>query len=235
MVALHTACLSADGFAVSDAGWVTKLWGVETSNCAFYLNGKTFDTKVTETALKAKDVLYASLNKDDTYYSDQYSTFDLTKKTIAEGVPMELTLTGSDGKALAGVQIGLWEDGAFKALEGKTTDENGKVSLSFETAGDYYVTAGGTVKATVTTDWSTGATEERDCPLMAPGCSVTVKKVGNLAFAGSFSEESYCYKVGETNTFWALFRAKYDVDGAADSGVKDHHQLVPAWEEQRNP
>ena len=60
MVALHTACLSADGFAVSDAGWVTKLWGVKTSNCAFYLNGKTFDTKVTETALKAKDVLYAS-------------------------------------------------------------------------------------------------------------------------------------------------------------------------------
>ncbi len=225
MVALHTACLSADGFAVSDAGWVTKLWGVKTSNCAFYLNGKTFDTKVTETALKANDVLYASLNKDDTYYSDQYSTFDLTKKTIAEGVPMELTLTGSDGKALAGVQIGLWEDGTFKALEGKTTDENGKVSLSFETAGDYYVTASGTVKATVTTNWSTGATEERDCPLMAPACSVTVKKVGNLAFAGSFSEESYCYKVGETNTFSWLFSAKYDVDGAADSGVK----ITTSW------
>ena len=60
---------------------------------------------------------------------------------------------------------------------------------------------------------------------MAPGCSVTVKKVGNLAFAGSFSEESYCYKVGETNTFWALFRAKYDVDGAADSGVK----ITTSW------
>ena len=49
----------------------------------------------------------------------------------------DLVLKDGDGNALPGVQVGLWEEGAFKALEGKTTDEEGKVSLSFETAGKY--------------------------------------------------------------------------------------------------
>lgn len=77
MVALHKTWKSEADFAVSDAGLVTKLWGVETKNCLFYLNDKTFDTKVTETTLKSGDRLVASLIKDTTNYSDKYTTFDL--------------------------------------------------------------------------------------------------------------------------------------------------------------
>ena len=194
MVALHKTWKSEADFAVSDAGLVTKLWGVETKNCLFYLNDKTFDTKVTETTLKKGDRLVASLIKDTTNFSDKYTTFDLAQKTIAEGVAFDLVLKDGDGNALPGVQIGLWEEGAFKALEGKTTDEEGKVSLSFETAGKYYVTASGSIQGS---------------PIVAPGCAVTVKKVGELRFDGKFGTNPYTSFVGEAPSFRGWFNARY--------------------------
>ena len=136
----------------------------------------------------------ASLIKDTTNFSDKYTTFDLAQKTIAEGVAFDLVLKDGDGNALPGVQVGLWEEGAFKALEGKTTDEEGKVSLSFETAGKYYVTASGSVQGS---------------PIVAPGCAVTVKKVGELRFDAQPGTKPYTTIVGEKVPFASQFSPRY--------------------------
>ena len=180
LVAAHKAYNSADGYATAAYGngvSVTKLWGVQTGSSFFYLNGKGLESNVADTeksTVKEGDTLYAAILQDTTYYSDRYASFDADTKEVKAGEDVTLTLT-ADGTAAAGVPVGTWNTGSFTALEGKTTDENGQVTLSFADAGTYLVTANGTVKGMVTTDWSTGAKEEKDCPLMAPACVVTVK------------------------------------------------------------
>lgn len=108
------------------------------------------------------------------------------RQRVEAGEDLTLTLKGHLGMAytdedkadvaLNDVSVGLWQNGAFQALDSKTTDNNGKVTLSFDEEGTYYVTASGTVEDDVTVDWSTGATEKADCPIIAPGCVVTVTK-----------------------------------------------------------
>jgi hypothetical protein len=75
-------------------------------------------------------------------------------------------------KALAGVQVGTSDNGAFKALKGKTTDSNGNVELSFKKVGTYVVSATGTVNDEIA-DWNTA---KKDCPISAAVCIVKVTK-----------------------------------------------------------
>ncbi|MGN1009051.1 MAG: S-layer homology domain-containing protein, partial [Butyricicoccus sp.] len=227
--AAHKTCLTEDDYTTENSDWglmVSKLWGVETSNCLFYLDGKALENNVADTVIKAGSKLYASVNSDDTYYSDQYTAFDAADKTITAGVDFELTLQDAEGSAVSGLEVGIWKDGAFEAIEGKTTDENGKVTLNFSEVGTYCVTANGTVRASVTTDWATGETQEMDCPIMAPGCLVSVKQLGELKFTSlyagrpdHFGDQPYTYKVGEVNTFYSLLTARYYMDGTWDRNV----------------
>lgn len=183
LVAAHKAYNSADGYkteAYSESYGsgisVTKLWGVQTGSSLFYLNGSALTNHVGDTeqsVVKTGDDLYAAILQDTTYYSDRYASFDADTKKVKAGEEITLTLTAG-GKGAASVPVGTWNNGSFTALEGKTTDENGQVTVSFDQAGTYLVTAEGTVKDTVTTDCSTGATEEKDCPIMAPSCILTV-------------------------------------------------------------
>ena len=152
---------------------VSKLWGETTSNLLFFVNSTAGNSSVNETYLEANDQIYASINKDDKYYSDVYCKFDITQKTVFPNEAFTLTLTDGSGNALSGVQIGTWENGSFQSLEGKMTDENGSVSLAF-LAGEYVVTAQGTSKGTVQ-DWSSGSAidvSDFDRPLMAPACTI---------------------------------------------------------------
>ena len=183
LVAAHEAYNSADGYVtepfsngeVSGVS-VTKLWGVSADSSFFYLNGNALESNVADTeksTVKEGDALYAAILQDNTTWSDLYASFDTDTKEVSAGEDVTLTLTAG-GSVAAGVPVGTWTDGSFTALEGKITDENGQVTLSFADAGTYLVTANGTVKGMVTTDWSTGAKEEKDCPIMAPACVVTV-------------------------------------------------------------
>ncbi len=180
---VHKAYNSADGYKTEAYSGsygseisVTKLWGVQTGSSLFYLNGSALTSHVGDTeqsVVKTGDDLYAAILQDTTYYSDRYASFDADTKEVKAGEDVTLTLTAG-GKGAAAVPVGTWNNGSFTALEGKTTNENGQVTVSFDQAGTYLVTAKGTVKDTVTTDWSTGATEEKDCPIMAPSCILTV-------------------------------------------------------------
>lgn len=222
----HISLLTAGDYVTTSSTYglqVTKLWGVETSNTLFYQNGKALATSVGDVTVAAGDKLYCSVNQDNRYYSDKYTSFDEVTQNVTTGDEMELTLTDVDGKALSGIAVGLWKNGAFEALEGKTTDENGKVTLSFEAAGTYYVTAKGTVKDTVY-DYSEYPTvapvPDWNCPIMAPSCKVTAKAPGELKFNGSFAVTPMNYKVGEMADFAGLYTAAYYINGQRDYNVR---------------
>lgn len=160
LIAAHAEYNSETGY--SGGTYVSKLWGVETSNCLFFVNDVGLSESVDSYTVKDGDRLVASINADDTYYADWYSAFDSASETVTVGQPITLTLKGHLGMAnteeemtdvaLSGISVGTTSGGSFTAIEGKATDSDGKVTLSFDTAGTYYVTASGTVEDTVT-DW----------------------------------------------------------------------------------
>ena len=183
----------AEGY-VAPGGWVAKLWGNESTNNLFFKNGAA-TAIVTEEAVAEGDALYVSVNKDNTYYADWYTEFDVQKETLRTNTPLSLTLKGAQGmsyqadavKAVSGVEIGTWEDGVFQKIEGKTTNEKGEVELTFNKPGTYYVTASGTVKDTVM-DWAAGETITADCPITAPVCKVIVYDDGSIELAEAKTE-----------------------------------------------
>ncbi|NLD20630.1 MAG: DUF4430 domain-containing protein [Clostridiales bacterium] len=167
-------------------GWVNMLWGINTGNVTFFVNGKGLSTGVTVDKVKNGDKLTASINKDDSYYADWYTSFDISEKTVKSDEEFTLTLTGFQGmaggepRAAKGVKIGTIEGGEFTQIGTKTTGTDGLVTLSFEKAGTYYVSASGAVKDMVA-DWSQPPYDgsikvEADCPIIAPVCKVTVKE-----------------------------------------------------------
>ena len=185
----------AEGY-VAPGGWVAKLWGNESTNNLFFKNGAA-TAIVTEEAVAEGDALYVSVNKDNTYYADWYTAFDVQKETLRTNTPLSLTLKGAQGmsyqadavKAVSGVEIGTWEDGVFKKIEGKTTNEKGEVELTFNKPGTYYVTASGTVEDTVK-DYSVNppGTKTADCPITAPVCKVIVYDDGSIELAEAKTE-----------------------------------------------
>lgn len=158
MTAAHVQYNSADGYSAS-YGYVSKLWGISTSNVLFFINNTGLTTGVTASSVQEGDRLIASINADSTYYSDWYTFFDKTECNTTVGTELTLNLKGHYGMAweaedmtdiaLSGISIGTWSDGTFTQIPNAVTDANGNVTLSFGTAGIYYVTAQGTVRDTV--------------------------------------------------------------------------------------
>ena len=187
LIAAHKKYNAASGYQVTDYGTysaVTRVWGVDTYNTLFAVNHVGLTAGVTTDTVKDGDHLSVSINKDNTYYADWYTYFTENKKEVAVGETFDLTLIGHLGMAylpedledtpISGVKIGTWNKGAFTPIKKAVTDEDGKVTLTFDKAGTYVVTADGTVEDEVTVDWITYATDVVDCPIIAPGCVVTV-------------------------------------------------------------
>lgn len=173
LAAAHKAYNSESGFD-APGGWVSKLWGVDTYNSLFFKNNAGISGIATETVSEG-DYLTASINADDVYYADWYTYFDKNTASAQTGEKVSLTLNGFQGMAMSpkavcvsGAAIQL----ADGTLLGKT-DDDGKVSVSFDKAGTYVVTASGSVSDTVT-DWSSSTTLIADCPIIAPACTVEV-------------------------------------------------------------
>ena len=226
----------AEGYSVTSGGWVTKLWGDESGNNLFFKNGAATGV-VTGEAVTGGDALYASVNQDNAYYADWYTEFDVQKITVKTNTALSLTLKGAQGmsyqasavKVAAGVKIGTWEEGAFQQIDGKTTNDNGVVELTFNKPGIYYVTASGTVADTVT-DWSTGGTKNADCPIMAPVCKVTVYDDGSVELAEAKAEATEtlngCYDISKYRSFVRLNVLAQVVAGVAEINAADTPEKV---------
>jgi len=159
LVAAHEMYNMAEGYNAS-YGYVNKLWGIETSNTLFFVNNVGITSGVAVDTVQNGDKLLASVNADNVYYSDWYTFFDTDFKTAFVGEEISLTLKGYYGMAYneeEKISVTL-ENITVKADdESFVTDEEGKVTLSFDEPGIYYLTASGTV-SDVVTDWSLSET-----------------------------------------------------------------------------
>lgn len=184
LIEAHKEYNEENGYELSTYGGAQKLWGKGTTNLLFFVENVGLSTGVTVDTVSDGESLVASVNKDNAYYADWFTFFDETEKNVKVNEEFTLNLKGFYGmtypaasaisEVIPNISIGLWENGSFSAIDGKTTDENGNVTLSFGKAGTYYVTVSGTVDDEVTTDWMTGATSTVPCPIIACGCRVTV-------------------------------------------------------------
>ncbi len=216
----HAKFNSLDGYDKGTYG-VTKLWGVETSNCLFIVNNEGISTGVTVDTVKAGDHLTASINKDNTYYADWYVYFEDPLYAPAPGDEVTLTLKGHLGMAyteeekknvpIAGATV--------KTIDGTvvgTTDEEGKVTFTAPDAiGEYVYTADGTVESTAT-DWSTYEQVTVDCPIIAP--AYTLKVVT--------PEEAKASAIAAAKEAEAAQKAAEEAAAAAAQAQKDAEQAA---------
>ena len=185
LVAAHEAyCPGGYATGVGDYGlYVTKLWNVEYGGYMFYTNDVSIPAGVGTDTVSDGDELVAAILSDAELWSDVYTYF--TEKTVEAkaGEPVELTLKasswnlGTEPVAGAGLYVGIWSpvDGMFIAVSDAWTDADGKVTIARNEPGTYVISAGGTMKASVS-DWNTGTTTEKDCPIIAPVCILTVQE-----------------------------------------------------------
>lgn len=189
LVALHEA-YRAEGYTLQKGGTVAKLWGVETNATSFFKNGEELTKMVNykTSTVADNDQLYAVVVTDKTDRADCFTWFDRTEVTVKAGESFKLTLTGkSDDYAKSGavsIPVGTWEDGAFTALENAKTDIDGNVTLSFDKAGTYLVTAKGVLPG-LRYDYDLDYDEDIDCPTIAPYCVVTVEEAAKPGPADS--------------------------------------------------
>lgn len=206
LVALHKRYYAsgAEGY-VALGGWVTKFWGDESGNNLFFKNNDSLKSSPAAEKVQAGDRLLASVNSDNNYYADWFTMFDKDSISVSEGAAFSLKLTGDEGmkkdfapnNPVNGVKVGVWNDGQFQQIESKTTDTKGQVSLSFDKAGIYYVTAFGTVKEIGPSYFKDEDKLEIDCPIIAPACIVTVehgKYVHDKVAAGYLTNGYECDK-----------------------------------------
>lgn len=189
LVALHEA-YRVDGYTLQRGVTVTKLWGVETYATSFFKNGEELTKMVAykTSTVADNDQLYAVVMTDKTDRADCFTWFDKTDVTVKAGESFKLTLTGKCGDytqaGAASIPVGTWEDGTFTALENAKTDKDGNVTLSFDKAGIYLVTAKGVLTGSRYDDVFEDD-EDIDCPTIAPYCVVTVEEAAKPGAADS--------------------------------------------------
>lgn len=182
---------TANDYLVVNSSFMTKAFGIATSNLGFAINDATphDDTYVAayggytgyaiDTARVQDGDRVCLYTIKDSYWSDVLPLFD---KTTVEAAPEEsftLSVSGysvvyygcstqdtidSNTSPLAGVTVESTQDFQTYTTVG-TVDENGKLSVTLPEAGTYYLVARGTFD-----DEDMG-----DLPLIANICTVTVK------------------------------------------------------------
>ena len=155
--------------AVGSSGWISKIFGIPTYACGFYVNqgypndgtpssyGGYNGTMVTNTPLLNGDVVDFYTYSDDTY-SDYYTWVDAPAEMYV-GQKVTATVTGfyamsgylykdpaslkAAAKPLEGAKLG-WMDpetGNVTAIEGAVTDENGQATFTVADGFTGYLTA----------------------------------------------------------------------------------------------
>lgn len=213
-----------DGYFYGNTGGyesVKKLWGKETGNTLFAVNGNGVLSGPTTTTVQDKDHITVSVNQDNTYYADWISSFDAMSKTTQVNQPVTLTLKGHLGMAyypddmvevpLGEISVGTVSASGLTVLE--TTDSNGQVSLSFDQAGTYYISARGTVLDEVVTNWNTMEKEKKPCPIIAPICVLTVKEDGGDPGPGGQEEP-----LGPRGSYFSLGASLNEIPTTGSAG-----------------
>ena len=140
---------ATDFLAISDANWVTKRMGEESTNLAILVNGKqAADDKGTglfanQTKVVDGDYVTFGVYEDAAYYLDKYiwlETADgkpLTGQTFYANTDLDLVVKsnyaayGDPVELVEGAQLATMDmkTGKVEAVTGKISDKNGKISL----------------------------------------------------------------------------------------------------------
>ena len=220
MVAAHKAYLQDSDYAstTTEDGnvEVSKLWGTETANASFYVNGTAATAAQT---LTAGNTIYASAGTAGETYI--YAAFHETKKRVLPNETFTLTLTDNNDKPLSGVAIGTWEKGTFTALNEIITDEKGEVSLTLP-KGSYLLSAQGKVNITEN-DADTKHT------IIAPFCEVECAMPGGNCggLGGNEDTATWSYDVGTK---------KLTINGTGTIGGRWETviNIIPPWKDYRD-
>lgn len=125
--------------------WCSELWGETKGVGSFYRNNASLPNGVNTDTVADGDYLMAFVYADQSTWSDAYSYFDQTSVSVETGERVSLTLKktswGQPAAAVAGATLVTLDDkGEFLDLN-QTTDSKGSVTLSFDNAGIYVVSA----------------------------------------------------------------------------------------------
>lgn len=154
------------GYAAVDSDWgvsLTMLWGDVSGNYGYWLNNESCWSL--NDVVDDGDYLTAFVYADAETWSDAYSYFNMNAAEVAVGDVLELTLTYNSGydadwnflyAPCAGAVV---TDGSSEYV----SDDNGKVSVSFDKAGTYTLTA-----------------SSESATLVPPVCTVTVRSFADI-------------------------------------------------------
>ena len=195
---------------------VSKLWGTETANASFYVNGTA--AAATKT-LTAGNTIYASAGTAGETYI--YAAFHETKKRVLPNETFTLTLTDNNDKPLSGVAIGTWEKGTFTALNEIITDEKGGVSLTLP-KGSYLLSAQGKVNIT---ENGAGTAHTIIAPFCEVECAMPGGNCGGLG--GNEGNATWSYDVGTK---------KLTINGTGTIGGRWETMIniIPPWKDYRD-
>lgn len=180
LVSLHKTYFgSEDGYAVSEDGWVTKLWGIANDGNYSFIRENLPTGLVTETALFQDDCITVSINEDSQYWNDFYTAFDKFYSFAEAGKDYKVRLCGYPAMSmtpelepLPGLSLAYYlidEEGNVEYHQTNTiTDAEGFAPVNFPKAGFVILTANGVVKNQEVFDWETSTTVTVDSPIIAP-------------------------------------------------------------------
>lgn len=136
-----------EGYASSNGSYglaVNKLWGDESGNFGYQVNGGSKEVSGLSEKVSDGDYIDAYILKSSYPDSEAYSTFDKVQINIEPNQDVELTLTIAGYDENWRTVFSACEDATI-TINGEeqeiTTDENGKVTLNFSEAGEYIVSA----------------------------------------------------------------------------------------------
>ena len=146
LVALHKEMFGEEDFGknptdyleINASGWITTLFGVETTYVGFYVNHESPSLTCDQCELKTQDTVCAFLYRDTTQYSDRYLFIEKTQDQIEAGESLSLIVKSAGymtTQAELGCEVTLTDPDGNQ--EQATTDENGMVLFQVQKAGIY--------------------------------------------------------------------------------------------------
>ncbi len=134
---------------VTDEGFITKAFGVETSALGYLVNGNFTTTTANQTILQADDT-FTFFNYQDPQYGDKVVWLEQnnepqTQFTAAVHTPLTLTVKSADWSGnvtpVSGVQLALVDKlGNITPIKSAVTNHQGTASVTFATPGTYTLT-----------------------------------------------------------------------------------------------
>ncbi len=133
----------------SSGGWMRKLWGVNTYNAGYFVNSAQATSLMNP--LSAGDEISAFFYVDTVDYSDVFTYFAQSEKTVSAGREAQFEIKGIGammGKETVplGAKVAVSGENGEVATLATTVDAEGKFKVTFPAAGTYFVQVLGTCK-----------------------------------------------------------------------------------------